>query len=149
MTLSHVVSGHMKPSKPPYGAPTCNGCGLCCLASLCDLGEEIFGHARGPCPALEDIGDRYACGLVRSPERYAPEQAEMHGAGALTLAAADMLGIGAGCNQRTEGEAGLPNAFTTRAISADKANAAIALWGIEGDLTDMRLRSIKRRLNEA
>jgi hypothetical protein len=37
--------------KPPHGSP-CNGCGVCCMVTLCPLGQHIFGFELGRCPAL-------------------------------------------------------------------------------------------------
>jgi hypothetical protein len=61
--------------KPPYGQP-CNGCGQCCMNELCPLGNAVFKRWDGPCPALESEGERYACGLVKHPERRAGRMAE-------------------------------------------------------------------------
>jgi hypothetical protein len=70
------------PAKPADLAP-CNGCGVCCVSSLCPLAIgvlyspdmiEVLGdaarHIPGPCPILEWEHGRAWCGLVRNPERY-------------------------------------------------------------------------------
>lgn len=51
------------PEKPPFGAP-CNGCGVCCIAELCQIGSAAFGDIPGPCPALQFHHGRFWCGLV-------------------------------------------------------------------------------------
>ena len=56
--------------KPPHGQP-CNGCGWCCQAELCPLAQAIFGEpVVRACPALEQDGERYVCGLVAYPTAY-------------------------------------------------------------------------------
>ncbi|MBQ0920722.1 hypothetical protein KBW71_20000 [Hydrogenophaga aromaticivorans] len=39
------------PLKPVLGAP-CNGCGVCCLAEPCPLGQVISRKRHGACDAL-------------------------------------------------------------------------------------------------
>ena len=57
---------HPLPAKPAFGLP-CNGCGLCCAAQVCAVGQIVFGlNVKGPCPALKFYGDRTACGLVEA-----------------------------------------------------------------------------------
>lgn len=51
--------------KPAYGAP-CNGCGLCCIATQCPVSVGLYGE-RTICPALEQAGDSFACGLMVNP----------------------------------------------------------------------------------
>mgnify|MGYP001583561810 FL=1 len=51
------------PEKPPFGAP-CNGCGVCCIAELCQIGRKAFGDIPGPCPALQFHQGRFWCGVV-------------------------------------------------------------------------------------
>lgn len=98
----------MKPDKPPYGSRECNGCGACCKAMLCPLGAMVFNADVGPCPALEDIGDRYACGLVRSPLKYVPKHALVKDAPTLTMAAELCIGVRLGCDSQVPGEANNP-----------------------------------------
>lgn len=54
------------PQKPAPGAP-CNGCGVCCAASLCPPARLRYRRRDGPCPALRWIeGERrYACGMLQ------------------------------------------------------------------------------------
>lgn len=85
--------------KPPYGSP-CNGCGVCCQNEICPLGQIAFPHAQAPCPALEKQADRYVCGLVASPQTYAPIRASVYGVEALREAAAIGVGADIGCDTR-------------------------------------------------
>lgn len=59
---------HIQPSAPPkpaLGAP-CNGCGVCCLAEPCPLGQVISRRRRGACDALRWDEDQsiYRCGAI-------------------------------------------------------------------------------------
>jgi hypothetical protein len=56
-------------TKPVFKSP-CNGCGLCCQTTLCDVAERMLPLAKAPCPALEYEGGRTWCGLVRHPSRH-------------------------------------------------------------------------------
>lgn len=91
------------PVKPPYGSP-CNRCGLCCMNELCPLAASLFRRTDGPCPALLSVGDGYSCGLVLSPERFAPMLAFAEGKDRLSAAAAALIGAGHGCDAQTPGE---------------------------------------------
>lgn len=53
------------PGKPRLGAP-CNGCGVCCLAEPCPLGQLISRRRQGACAALRwSETDRiYRCGAI-------------------------------------------------------------------------------------
>ena len=119
--------------KPAFGAP-CNGCGLCCKNSVCDLGQPIFGRLKGPCPALERDANApgYRCGLMVNPARYAPLRAKRYGARRLGEAARLLLASGFGCDARFLDEARDP-AHDGRepAWRKDKAQhrAAAAMWG--------------------
>lgn len=100
--LAFVAPRQMLDRKPPHGSP-CNGCGLCCVATTCKLGQHLFKQERGPCPALVHNGDlTYACGVVRSPLHYmkasATNVSEMRDAALLIIGAAD------GCDARFNGE---------------------------------------------
>ena len=57
------------PSKPALGAP-CNGCGVCCLAEPCPLGQVISRKRMGACDALRwDARQRlYRCGALSDTE---------------------------------------------------------------------------------
>jgi hypothetical protein len=53
------------PSKPALGAP-CNGCGVCCLAEPCPLGQLISRKRSGACDALrwDAVQTMYRCGVL-------------------------------------------------------------------------------------
>ena len=57
------------PFKPALGAP-CNGCGVCCLAEPCPLGQVISRKRSGACDALRwDAAQRlYRCGVLSDTE---------------------------------------------------------------------------------
>jgi hypothetical protein len=88
--------------KPPHGSP-CTRCGLCCLGELCDLGQKLFGHKNGPCPALHyDENDNSVCGVVFNPQLFTdmPEWTiEL-----MRESAALLLNSGMGCDMRINGE---------------------------------------------
>lgn len=78
--------------KPPHGSP-CTRCGLCCMATLCELGRHVYGREVGPCPALKIDGQGAAsCGLTESATL------------SLDRAAAIIIGAGLGCDMRINGE---------------------------------------------
>ncbi len=53
------------PVKPALGAP-CNGCGVCCLAEPCPLGQVISRKRTGACDALrwDATAALYRCGVL-------------------------------------------------------------------------------------
>lgn len=64
--LHQVIHIHpAAPAKPPEGA-ACNGCGVCCLAEPCPLGQVISRRRAGACAALRwsDAQSLYRCGAV-------------------------------------------------------------------------------------
>ncbi len=89
--------------KPAYGSP-CNGCGWCCQQEVCSIGRMVFGGAidavvEGPCPALTEKDGRFLCGVVIA------EQEMLDEAGSKEIPRVPgMLGIGWGCDSRTEDE---------------------------------------------
>jgi hypothetical protein len=89
-----VASG---PPKPAFGQP-CNRCGVCCAAGPCGLSSRLLGTPpRQRCPALErDDDGRFACGLVRNPQRYVPLLS--YAPEALGAEFAQHLQIGGGCD---------------------------------------------------
>jgi hypothetical protein len=90
--------------KPPHGSP-CNGCGVCCMVTLCPLGQHILGFELGRCPALTKRDDTtYVCGLVLDPAKYAPTRAVTKSVAALRRAALLLIGSGDGCDARLNGE---------------------------------------------
>lgn len=73
-------------SKPRYGE-ACNGCGLCCSLSLCQVALTAFGYTqKAPCPALEYHDGRSWCGFVLAEKNANVMPLIHHG-----------LGIGEGC----------------------------------------------------
>ncbi len=120
--------------KPPHGQP-CNRCGLCCVATVCPLGQVVFGRALGPCPALSYEPDgKSVCGLVATPQRFGLMTVLRHGAKAAADAASYLIGSGTGCDARFNGEP--PDVgFYEKLIAWDRANkgairAAKRIWGI-------------------
>jgi hypothetical protein len=124
------------PPKPPHGAP-CNGCGQCCQTSLCHLGQFVFIRRDGPCSALEQDGDRYRCGLVVNPRRYAEHLPIGRAAtdAALSEAAAVLIGADFACDSRLEGEAKAEGwdqlLAERRRVNRDRMQAARRVWGYD------------------
>jgi len=63
---------HIHPAAPPQpavGTP-CNGCGVCCLAEPCPLGQVISRKRTGACDALRWDGAQrlYRCGAISDAE---------------------------------------------------------------------------------
>lgn len=98
--------------KPAEGDP-CNGCGLCCVAQVCDLGLAL-GDDRN-CRALIPNEDfTFSCGLVVDPYRYLAEKdlepwlaidrvsGGNTGEEALKQMNAEALGAGRGCDADDE-----------------------------------------------
>nr|WP_291012425.1 hypothetical protein [Hydrogenophaga sp.] len=70
MPRDQVIHIHPEaPLKPALGAP-CNGCGVCCLAEPCPLGQVISRKRAGACSALRwDSAQRlYRCGVLSDTE---------------------------------------------------------------------------------
>ena len=66
MARQQVIHIHpAAPAKPALGAP-CNGCGVCCLAEPCPLGQVISRKRRGACDALrwDEVQAVYRCGAI-------------------------------------------------------------------------------------
>ena len=64
--LHQVIHIHpAAPAQPALGAP-CNGCGVCCLAEPCPLGQLISRKRLGACDALRWDGALavYRCGVL-------------------------------------------------------------------------------------
>lgn len=98
--------------KPVYGDP-CNGCGVCCIAKVCDLGEALGDDQN--CKALIQNADHsFSCGLVVDPYRFiSPESLVVWqaidamsdgnaGEKALRESNAQALGAGRGCDSDDE-----------------------------------------------
>ena len=122
------------PEKPPYG-DRCNGCGKCCEREICPLGAQVFRRVDGPCPALlRDERGVSACGLVVSPERFAPLRAYKIGIGELSRGAAVIIGAGHGCDALFEGETRRPGTQAKLLAKCDairpaRAARAKVAWG--------------------
>lgn len=94
------------PAKPPKGA-ACNGCGVCCLAEPCQLAQAFLHVETGPCPALEYADGRTYCGIVRRPAHYLfGQEMPQSETGRLSVALAEMLGLGHGCDADDEPASG-------------------------------------------
>lgn len=117
-----IAPKEMLDKKPRHGAP-CNRCGLCCVASICQLGSHVFGTSQGPCPALKIESGLSRCGLVDGTT------------GALKEAAKHLIGADTGCDARFNGE--LPDVgfylslerhdYLTRELTA----RSVELWGLK------------------
>ena len=61
------------PPKPALGQ-ACNGCGVCCAAEPCPLGQWLSRRRHGACQALIwDAGTHhYRCGALADPGRWLP-----------------------------------------------------------------------------
>ena len=92
--------------KAPHGKP-CTSCGLCCMVSLCQLGQHVLGRPElpGPCPALvlDDAG-KSSCGLIVDPVKFDPVGVEQYGATEMSRAAAHLISAGRGCDMTIVGE---------------------------------------------
>ena len=70
---SQMIELHrLAPAKPDYGE-RCNGCGACCTVAPCPVAHVFLFQFKGKCRALlwQDEANRYACGMVVCPDRYA------------------------------------------------------------------------------
>ncbi len=68
--MQQVIHIHPEaPPKPALGAP-CNGCGVCCLAEPCPLGQVISRKCSGACDALrwDAVQRLYRCGVLSDTE---------------------------------------------------------------------------------
>ena len=73
-STQQVIHLHREaPVKPAWGQ-ACNGCGVCCLAEPCPLGQLISAKRHGACDALRWDEDqaRYRCGVVADPRDVLP-----------------------------------------------------------------------------
>ena len=85
--------------KPRLGSP-CNGCGLCCAAQICGIGEQYFPGALAPCPALTLTDGRFQCGLVLHPSKLFALRFDADEI--LTPMFAKAIGSGQGCGMEDE-----------------------------------------------
>lgn len=91
-----VIHLHLQaPAKPAEGA-TCNGCGVCCSAEPCPLGQWLSRSRTGACAALDwdDGAVRYHCGVLATPSRWLPWLP----AAAARALARRWIAAGAGCD---------------------------------------------------
>lgn len=98
--------------KPAEGDP-CNGCGLCCVAQVCDLGLAL-GDDRNCRALIQNEDFTFSCGLVVDPYRYLAEKdleawltidrvsGGNVGEKALKQMNAEALGAGRGCDADDE-----------------------------------------------
>jgi hypothetical protein len=95
-----VAAALRQPVAPPpaYGAP-CNGCGLCCIEEVCEIGQVLGLEGSGACRGLRFEDGRYWCGPVREPESFG---LTAEGAEGIAL----LLGIDAGCCASFDGPEG-------------------------------------------
>lgn len=84
--MRRVMSDHNAPPKPRHGEP-CNGCGLCCAAEVCEIGQMAFPGASAPCPGMLFDEGRFHCKLVLTEQMAGMEPL-----------IARALGIGKGCD---------------------------------------------------
>src|SRR5215469_9702701 len=127
----HIAVRVMKPAamirrdiaerKPPHGS-ACNRCGVCCLVTVCELGQAVHGRAQGPCPSLIWQANYSGCKLAQL------------GPPKLNDAAAVLIRAGEGCDCRINGEP-VNHAFHAWQDGRDKERAAEIkaarkLWGL-------------------
>lgn len=98
--------------KPVYGDP-CNGCGICCIAQVCALGEAL-GDEKDCKALIHNVDGTFSCGLVVDPYRFISNESlavwktidEMGGSDAgeqaLRKSNAEALGAGKGCDSDDE-----------------------------------------------
>lgn len=122
-------------AKPKFGEP-CNRCGQCCIKFPCPVGKFLFQQKTGRCPALEQDGDRFSCGLVANPHKYVPPSALPVEFSALSKAAKVFIDAGNGCDAIFAGER--KNAAYMESKRQEMAGQppcpaftnALAVWGI-------------------
>ena len=89
-----------KPDKPAFGDP-CNRCGVCCLATQCEVSKARFGK-QTLCPALELDGGKYNCGLMVNAKKYVPERVALFGKETMERLMKLISGDGS-CSCKTQG----------------------------------------------
>jgi len=73
--MQHVVILlHTEAPPKPAEGQACNGCGVCCAAAPCPVGQILSRRRTGACVALHWAEDakRYRCGVVDDPGRHLP-----------------------------------------------------------------------------
>lgn len=85
-----MVALPMQASEKPRRGEPCNGCGVCCAAEVCSVGQVLFGkQCQAPCPGMQFREGRVRCHAVELADAIGPE----HGA-YIRL----RMGIGMGCD---------------------------------------------------
>lgn len=119
-------------AKPNYGQP-CNGCGKCCMDTVCPLGQFLFEQEEGPCPALEWADDKWRCGIILDPRKFAPVRVARYGVDKMRAALLYLLGPGLGCDAELEQDTFDPSFYAMMnrfKIKFDEERVEAArLWG--------------------
>jgi len=90
---------------PPATRDECSRCGTCCKSIPCGIALALLCD-RSPCPALEEVGGIYQCGMMVKPSRYIDiGGADQWKDDFLGKMFADMLGAGMGCCTSPQTEA--------------------------------------------
>jgi hypothetical protein len=103
------------------------------MDELCPLGVALFGEPwERRCPALEQDGDRYVCGLMAHPMAYNIRMTLLHGVETMRATAAHLVGAGRGCDAQLDGE---PADEVWRASMRAMRNPALTdrclkVWGL-------------------
>ena len=108
MTPIFLARRHVLDNKPAHGAP-CNRCGLCCLATACELGQHVFRRPAwngSPCPGLIQTTDgSHLCQLAADPTPHVRKSRVLRfGITRLKNAARLIIGADDGCDARFNGE---------------------------------------------
>lgn len=79
----------------------CTNCGACCKLAICEIGAATLGLGLqeidfGPCPALTQVGDKFFCGMIREPKKWAWQK--QNSKDDLAAAFKLLIGSGAGCD---------------------------------------------------
>lgn len=94
------------PRQPAFGAP-CNGCGVCCLAEPCPLGQVISRKRHGACKALrwDEPLMVYRCGAITDAAGVLGQRWRW-AAPVLQKLASRWIAAGAGCDANLQSESG-------------------------------------------
>jgi hypothetical protein len=137
MKPSAAVPREAMARKPAHGSP-CNRCGVCCMVTICQLGQHLFRreYEDGPCPALKPDGNgEYACDVVRNPQAYAVNLSASIKVYALRMAARLIIYADDGCDARFNGE-WINKRYHVECSIRDaknkpKRDKALKLWGMQ------------------
>lgn len=102
MSARVILLHALAPPKPAPGQP-CNGCGVCCMAEPCPMGQWLSRRRHGQCRALtwDDGAHRYRCGALADPAHWLPW---LPASWAVTLARR-WIAAGQGCDSDYEATA--------------------------------------------